>query len=221
MASVQASLRAARPRAAQAANIASNRPERDQTHRGRCEPNGNENGECGATDFKSVTMVMVEVIEPLAGGVTGLGEAVNEASPGVPAKAKLTGELNAFSEVTVATTVVVSPALMVSEEGEIETVNAVTGTVPVPVMGTSWGEVTLLSATLRFADSAAWVVGVKVTLMVQLAPAARVPLGEPQVFVCEKSEAFVPVNEMVMVVRDPVPLLVKVTGCERLEVFSD
>ena len=80
---------------------------------------------------------MGDVIVPFAGGVTVLGEATNEVCPGVPEKLNPTAELKAFSEVTVATTVVVPPAVIVAEEGESVTVNAVTGAVPAPVSGTT------------------------------------------------------------------------------------
>src|SRR5882762_8869560 len=62
----------------------------------------------------------------------------------------------------------------------------------------------------RGADSAAVGVGVKVTLIVQLAPAARVPGGR-QVFVSEKSDPFVPVKEILEIVRATFAPLVRVT----------
>ena len=59
-------------------------------------------------------------------------------------------------------------------------------------------------------------VGVKVTLIEQLAPAARVlePLG--QVLVWAKSPLLVPLRAMLLMVKAAVPLLVNVTVCAAL-----
>lgn len=95
------------------------------------------------------------------------------------------------------------------------------GCVPVPVSGTVWGELGSLSETDSVADSADWVVGVNVTLMVQLPPlAARVGGETGHVLVWAKSPAFVPVIEMELMVRAEVPSLVSVTVCAALVVFS-
>ena len=50
-------------------------------------------------------------------------------------------------------------------------------------------------------------VGINVTVMVQLAPG---PTLDPQVFVCAKSPAFVPVIEMLVTLRLVVPTFVNV-----------
>jgi hypothetical protein len=57
-------------------------------------------------------------------------------------------------------------------------------------------------------DLAPVTVGVNVTLIAQLAPAARLV---PQLFVCEKSPPLVPVIVMLARVNTVVPLLVSVT----------
>jgi len=59
--------------------------------------------------------------------------------------------------------------------------------------------------------------GVNVTLMVQLAPAARVA---PHEFVKAKLEAFVPVREMLVIVMLALPLLVNVTVLGLLVVLT-
>jgi hypothetical protein len=58
-------------------------------------------------------------------------------------------------------------------------------------------------------------VGLKVTLIVQFAPAATLA---PQVFVCEKSPLFVPVMAIPepLKVRVALPVFVKVTLCAEL-----
>src|ERR1700694_2222853 len=65
------------------------------------------------------------------------------------------------------------------------------------------------------ADSAAVVVGVKVTLRVQLAPAARVAglIGHAvaPVLVSAKSDALAPANEILLIVRATFAPLVRVT----------
>ena len=71
--------------------------------------------------------------------------------------------------------------------------------VPVPVSGTVCGLLGSLSAMLSVALSAACVVGVKITTMLQVAPTARLV---PQVeFPWVKSAELVPVNEITMFVR--------------------
>lgn len=163
-------------------------------------------------------IVIVEVAVPFAGGVTGFVEATHEASPGHPLTVRFTAALNAFSEVTVAVTWKLCPAVMVPVVGESVTANDVTGAVPVPLSGTSCGELASLSAMLRFADSAACVEGVNVTPIVQFPPAAT---DAPHVFVWLKSPAFVPVVDMLVIVSVAVPLFVSVTVCTGLAVPCD
>ena len=58
--------------------------------------------------------------------------------------------------------------------------------------------------------------GVKVTLIVQLAPAAS---ELPQVFIWAKSPALAPVTEMPLIVRAALPVLLRVTVRAALVVF--
>src|SRR5882762_8711711 len=64
---------------------------------------------------------------------------------------------------------------------------------------------------VREADSAAVVVGVKVTLIVQLAPAARVAGDNGQVFVSEKSVPLAPEKAILEIVRATFAPFVRVT----------
>ncbi len=66
------------------------------------------------------------------------------------------------------------------------------------------------------ADSEPVPEGLNTTLMAQLVPTAR---EAPQVLVCEKSAALVPVMVMLVIVRVNFELLVKVAGCDGLEVL--
>lgn len=56
-------------------------------------------------------------------------------------------------------------------------------------------------------------VGANVTLIVQLPPAAT---EVPHVLVCAKSPGLVPVNPILLMVKEAFPVLVTVTGCPAL-----
>ena len=92
------------------------------------------------------------------------------------------------------------------------------GAVPVPLSAAVCGLPPALSEMLRAAVLEPAAVGVKVTEMVQLAPAARVLGLVGQVFVWPKSAALVPVSPIELIVSGAVPELVKVTFCAALEV---
>ena len=79
--------------------------------------------------------------------------------------------------------------------------------VAVPDRATLWGLFAALSVSTKDAVRAPGPVGAKVMVMVQLPPAATVP---PQVLVCEKSAAFVPVTVMAEMVNAVVPVLFRV-----------
>jgi hypothetical protein len=82
--------------------------------------------------------------------------------------------------------------------------------VPVPDKLIVCGDPVPLSVMVKVLDSAAVVDGVKVIAMVQLVPTARLV---PQLFPCVKSAAFVPLKLMPLIVRGPVPVFVRMTGC--------
>jgi hypothetical protein len=90
-------------------------------------------------------------------------------------------------------------------------VTAGAGAIPVPERLTLWGLPAASSLMATLALSLPVVEGVKVTVMVQLALAARVPAPTGQVLVWAKSLALVPVSPMLLMVRGAVPLLVSVT----------
>ena len=70
---------------------------------------------------------------------------------------------------------------------------------------------------LKLADRAPEAVGVKVTLMAQLAPAARLA---PQVADSPKSPGFAPVNPMLVMVKGAVPVLDRVAVFAALVVLA-
>ena len=80
--------------------------------------------------------------------------------------------------------------------------------VPVPARLTDWGLPVALSVMASAAVRLPLADGVKVTLMVQLAPAARL---DPQLLVWEKSLAFEPKTAMLVMLNAALPELLKVT----------
>ncbi len=107
-----------------------------------------------------------------------------------------------------------SPAYTVADEGLTEIVKLPGAVEPPPVSGTLCGLPGALSAMVSAAKRVPDALGVKMTLMVQLSPAAT----DEQLFVCEKSAALVPVIVMFVTVKGPAPLLVRVTGDAELGV---
>jgi hypothetical protein len=83
--------------------------------------------------------------------------------------------------------------------------------VPEPIRLTVCGLLLALSLTVIVPVSVPVVVGLNVTLIVQLAPAAKL---EPQLFVSAK----LALVAMLLIVRLVVPVLVSVTGCAVLVV---
>jgi hypothetical protein len=75
-----------------------------------------------------------------------------------------------------------------------------------------------LSVIVTAALRAPVAVGVNVTLILQLAPAARLV---PQVFVWLKSPLFVPVMAMLVMPSAAVPVLERVTACAALLVLTN
>lgn len=93
---------------------------------------------------------------------------------------------------------------------------------PVPLSATVCGLPVALSAMLSVATSSPVAVGVKVTLIVQLALAAKVPVGL-HAFVSLASAKLlllVPVIEKLVKVTGPVPVLVTLTLCAGLVEFT-
>lgn len=81
------------------------------------------------------------------------------------------------------------------------------GSTPVPVSDTPWGLPAALSVMLTLPVRFPMAVGLKVTLIAQFAPAARVALLAGHVFVSAKSPLLVPVIAMLVIVSAAVPVL--------------
>ena len=89
-----------------------------------------------------------------------------------------------------------------------------------PLSATVCGLPVALSVMLTLALRLPLALGVKVTLMVQEAPAASVLELLGQVLVCAKSPALVPLSPMLLMVRAALPLLVSVTVWAALVVLT-
>lgn len=87
---------------------------------------------------------------------------------------------------------------------------------PVPDSATECGEPAALSTMLSDADSAPSALGVKTTLIVQLALAAR---EAGQLLDCAKSAELVPVSLMLVIDRAALPVFVRVTDLAALAVL--
>ncbi len=117
--------------------------------------------------------------------------------------------------VTVCAALVV-PTVWLAKASEVaERLAVVAGAVPVPVRVTDCGLSEALSVMLRVPVRVPEAVGVKVTLMLQLAPAAT---ELPQVLVCVKSPLFVPVTAMLVRLSEALPVFESVTDCAALVV---
>ncbi len=87
--------------------------------------------------------------------------------------------------------------------------------VPVPEKVTDCGLPVALSVRVRAAVKDPLAAGVKVTLIVQLAPAATLA---PQLLVCAKSLGLVPVMAILVMLKAALPVLFRVTDWAALEV---
>jgi len=90
--------------------------------------------------------------------------------------------------------------------------------VPVPERITLCGLPVALSVKVTAAARAPVVVGLKVTLTVQMAPAA---LLAPQLLVWAKSPEFVPVIAMLVMLKAALPVLLRVIACGELGAPTD
>jgi hypothetical protein len=92
-----------------------------------------------------------------------------------------------------------------------------TGLIPVPLKVTRWGLPLALSVTERVADRADAAVGLNVTVIEQLVPAARLL---PQLLVAAKSPELLPESAILVIVSAPAPVLESVTVWGLLAVLS-
>jgi len=186
-----------------------------------CVPEPERATDCGLPLALSV-MLRVAVRAPLATGVnkTAMVQllpaatedpqvSTSEKSPGsVPAKAipeTVKVALPVLLKVTTCEELVVSTATLPKDRLEGE--KLVAAAVPVPLRLTLCGLPDALSVRVTEAVKAPAAAGLKVTLIVQLAPEATL---DPQVLVSAKSLALVPETAMLLTLKAPFPELVSV-----------
>lgn len=164
-----------------------------------------------------VTTAAVEVA-PVDVGVTVDGVSVQVESKGAPVQVKATGVVKPLSSVTVTVTLVVLPAATLAVAGDTAMPKSGLPVLPVPVRAAICGLLASLSATLRVAAAAAAAVGVKVTLIVQVAPMASVV---PQVVVSANEVGDAPPMVMAIAASAAALLFVKVTVFAGLVALMD
>ena len=152
----------------------------------------------------TVTVTVVGVLPAVA----GLGETVQVALAGAPLQVKVMAPDNPPSPPTLKLYAAAWPAAAVAEVEEPEGTTRLKSC-PVPVSPAACGLPLALSEMVSAPVLVPVAVGVKVTEMVQLAPALTEP---PQVLVWVKS----PLAAMLEMVREVWPVLVRVTVCALL-----
>jgi hypothetical protein len=154
-------------------------------------------------------------VAPVGDGVTEVGLSVHVDPAGVPEQVSATELVKLFRPTTATVTLTGDPAATVVETGEAAIVKSAVVVVPVPVSVAVCGLPAKLSATLKVALTIPMAVGVNVTLIVQLAPAASVA-GQALVFA--NNDALAPVMLTTMLFTAPVLVFFSVTVCAALVV---
>ena len=134
---------------------------------------------------RAVVTIAADEVTPVAVGVTEVGVSEQDEPAGTPVQVKATDELKPFNPFTVTVTLAVPPAATLTVVGDAATEKSGVVDPPVPLSVAVCGLLASLSETLSVAVADPVEVGVNVTLMVQLAPAAR---DDEQVFVWAKGE---------------------------------
>jgi hypothetical protein len=157
--------------------------------------------------------VKAELDVPLT--VTELGATAQVASAGAPLQLKATVPLKPLAGETCKLYVALCPAVTavvrLAEDREKSGVEVLT----FPLKASVCGLLVALSATRTEAFSELVTDGVNVTLIKQFEPAAS---DAGQLFVSAKSDAFVPMTEIVVILNVALPVFVSVTDCGELAV---
>ena len=154
---------------------------------------------------RDVVVIVAVAVAAIPLSVTEAGKE-QEAAGGLPLQLSVTGPPVSPPGVTVTVKVVDCPAVIVAALGAAEIVKA--ARVPVPESGTVCGLPTPLSVIVSVAFRPRVAVGVNVTLIVQLAPAASVDGDMGQLLDCAKSP--LPVIVRFVIVKFALPMLVSV-----------
>ena len=166
-------------------------------------------------EVRAVVVIVPVEGAPVDVGVTELGLSEQDEPAGAPLQVRATEEVKPFKPVTVTVVVAVPPAAMLSVAGDAATVKSGLVVVPVPVSVAVCGLLGSLSATLSVAVTAPVAVGVNVTPIVQLAPAANVA---PHWLVSANDAAPEPVMLTTMLLTVALLLFFSVTVCAVLVV---
>ena len=136
-----------------------------------------------------------------------MGDTEQLALRGAPLQPSRTGALNPNKGAMLTVKETELPATTLAEEGVVETAKSA----PPPPRATSCGLVGALSVIVSWPVRLPAAVGVNVTSITQLAPAAKLL---PQVLSCAKS----PLTLMPAIRRTAVPVLLRVTACAALAI---
>jgi hypothetical protein len=169
-----------------------------------------------AGEVRAVVVIVAVEVTPLEVGVTEVGFSVHEDPAGAPVQVSATADVKLFNPATVTVEVPELPAAKLKAAGATATEKSGPEFVPVPLSVAVCGLLASLSATLRVAVTAPAAVGVKVTLIVQLLPAARVAV---HALVWANDDAPVPVMLTTMLLTVAVLLFFSVTVCAVLVVL--
>ena len=143
-----------------------------------------------AGEVRAVVVIVAVDVAPVAVGVTELGLSEQVEPAGAPVQVRATAVVKPLSPATVTVVFAVPPAATLTDVGEAATLKSGVVPPPVPVSVAVCGLLASLSETLSVAVTEPVAVGVNVTLIVQLAPAAR---DDGHAFVCAKDDAPPPV----------------------------
>jgi hypothetical protein len=152
----------------------------------------------------------VEAADPLSANAPGI--TAHADSAGAPVQVNVINWLKPSTGETATAKFAVCPAETVADAGGT---GAIEKSCPVPLRATVWVPLDALSVILNVPVRVPVAVGEKVTLMVQLDAAPKLP---PQLSLSANSEAFVPLIPTFEMVKAELPVLLSVNTCAALDV---
>jgi hypothetical protein len=141
---------------------------------------GMRSEDCGTANVGAVVVTLIDDVTGVtpSAGVTEAGVGVQVTVAGAPVQVSATAELKPPTGVTVAVTLPGLPCVRVNVAAAVSVKSGVVTATPLPLSATVCGLVESLSVKTSEAVSAEATEGSKVTLTVQLAPAAKVPAAQ-------------------------------------------
>ena len=168
-------------------------------------------------EVRAVVTIDAVDVAPVAVGVTELGLSEHDDPDGAPLHVRATAVVNPFNPVTVTVEVPVAPAATLTVAGAAAMLKSGVVVPPVPVSVAVCGLLASVSETLRVAVADPVAVGANVTLIVQLAPAAR---DDVHALVCANDDALPPVMLTAMPLINTALLFFSVTVFAALVVLT-